>query len=248
MTETRILWDMPITITIVDPKATKKVINTIFVYFSHIDAVFNTFRKDSEISRINSDKLPRLQWSHEVREVITLCEETKRQTNGFFEIRRNGILDPLGIVKGWAVHKACNMFQDEGFDNFYIEAGGDIEAHGTNDKGKRWTVGIRNPFNRREIVKKLIIQNKGIATSGTYIRGNHIVNPFAPTVPITDIVSLTIIGPDILEADRIATAAFAMGKNGISFIEALPDFEGYMIDSRGQATFTEGFTTYVYKN
>lgn len=248
MTETRILWDMPITVTIVDSKVTKKDINDIFAYFSHIDAVFNTFREDSEISKINSQQLPRIKWSHEMKEVIDLCEETKHQTNGFFEINRNGNLDPLGIVKGWAIHKACDSLLDKGFNNYYIEAGGDIETHGTNEKGKIWSVGIRNPFNRKEIVKKLIIKNMGIATSGTYIRGNHISNPFAPSTPITDIVSLTIVGPDVLEADRMATAAFAMGKNGINFIETIPGFEGYMIDSRGQATFTEGFSEYVYKN
>jgi thiamine biosynthesis lipoprotein len=254
MTETRILWDMPITVTIVDAKVTKKDINSVFAYFTHVDDVFNTFRQDSEISRINAGHLPRHRWSKEVKEVLALCEETKRQTNGFFEIRRNGVLDPLGIVKGWAVHKACDSLLDKEFNNYYIEAGGDIETHGSNDKGlpaqagKPWTVGIKNPFNRREIVKKLIVQNMGIATSGTYIRGNHIINPFAPTTPITDIVSLTVIGPDILEADRIATAAFAMGKNGITFIETLPGFEGYLIDSRGRATFTRGFAKYVYKN
>jgi FAD:protein FMN transferase len=248
MKETRILWDMPITISLVDPQATTKHIQTIFDYFSHIDAVFNTFREDSEMSRINANNVPRSKWSHEVKKVIDLAEETKRQTNGFFEIQRNGSLDPLGIVKGWAVHNACDMLLDDGLENFYIEAGGDIEAHGNNEKGKSWSVGIRNPFNRKEIVKKLIIQNKGTATSGTYIRGNHIINPFSPTTPITDIVSLTVIGPDILEADRMATAAFAMGKNGISFIRTLPGFEGYVIDSRGVATYTEGFSNYVYKN
>jgi len=248
MTETRILWDMPITVTIVDSKATKKNINDIFTYFSHVDAVFNTFREDSEISKINANQLPRIKWSHEMKEVIDLCEETKRQTNGFFEINRNGSLDPLGIVKGWAIHKACDSLLDKEFDNYYIEAGGDIETHGHNEVGKIWSVGIRNPFNRKEIVKKLNINNMGIATSGTYIRGNHIINPFAPTELITDIVSLTIVGPDVLEADRMATAAFAMGKNGINFIETIPGFEGYMIDSRGQATFTEGFSIYVYKN
>jgi thiamine biosynthesis lipoprotein len=248
MKETRTLWDMPITVFIVDSNAKKKNIDTIFNYFTHVDSVFNTFRKDSELSRINANHIPRANWSREVKEVIDLCVETKQQTNGFFEIQRQGDLDPLGVVKGWAIHKACTMLMDEGHYNYYIEAGGDIEAHGLNDKGKCWTVGIRNPFNRNEIVKKLILKDKGIATSGTYIRGNHIINPFAPTTPITDIISFTVIGPDILEADRMATAAFAMGKKGISFISSLPSFEGYVIDSRGQATFTEGFNDYVYKN
>jgi thiamine biosynthesis lipoprotein len=77
------------------------------------------------------------------------------------------------------------------------------------------------------------------------VRGAHIYNPFAPAQEITDVVSLTIIGDDVLEADRFATAAFAMGKSGIEFIQSTPGLEGYMIDKSGVATFTSGFSSYT---
>jgi thiamine biosynthesis lipoprotein len=96
-----------------------------------------------------------------------------------------------------------------------------------------------------EIVKVLSLSDCGIATSGVYIRGQHIYNPYDEGAPITDIVSLTVIGPDIYYADCFATAAFAMGKEGIDFIEHLDGFEGYMIDNHHQATFTSGFSRYV---
>jgi thiamine biosynthesis lipoprotein len=63
--------------------------------------------------------------------------------------------------------------------------------------------------------------------------------------PLTEVVSLTVIGPDIYEADRFATAAFAMGQAGIIFVEQLEGFEGYLINQEGQATFTSGFARYV---
>jgi thiamine biosynthesis lipoprotein len=85
----------------------------------------------------------------------------------------------------------------------------------------------------------------GIATSGTYVRGQHIYNPRQPKDEIDSIVSLTIIGPDVLEADRFATAAFAMGEEGIYFIEELPGIEGYIINSSGVATQTSGFEEFV---
>ena len=69
-----------------------------------------------------------------------------------------------------------------------------------------------------EHVKVLALTDQGIATSGTAIRGQHIYNPHQPDASIQDIVSLTVIGPNIYEADRFATAAFAMGKEGIRFI------------------------------
>ncbi len=126
-----------------------------------------------------------------------------------------------------------------------MDAGGDIQACGKNSQGEKWRVGIRNPFNMNEIVKVLSVSEGGVATSGTYVRGQHIYNPKDSEDTLTDILSLTVIGPDVYEADRFATAAFAMGRSGIDFIEYLPDFEGYMIDKDKQATYTTGFMRYV---
>jgi thiamine biosynthesis lipoprotein len=106
-------------------------------------------------------------------------------------------------------------------------------------------VGIRNPFKIDEIVKVLSVTDCGVATSGTYIRGQHIYNPVSGVSEITDILSMTVIGADIYYADCYATAAFAMGQEGIGFIEALDGFEGYMIDKNGIATYTTGFERYV---
>jgi thiamine biosynthesis lipoprotein len=91
----------------------------------------------------------------------------------------------------------------------------------------------------------LSVSDCGVATSGTYVRGQHIYNPKNEDQPITDILSLTVIGPDVYEADRFATAAFAMGRSGIDFIEVLSGFEGYMIDKDKQATYTTDFARYV---
>jgi len=181
-----------------------------------------------------------------MRHILGLCEQTKRQTNGFFDIKKaDGALDPSGLVKGWAIHNATQLLLDRGLRNFYVDAGGDIQPHGQNGQGLPWRFGIRNPFNRDEIVKAVTVTDQGVATSGTYIRGQHVYNPHAPGQPLTDVMSLTVIGPNIYEADRFATAAFAMGKPGITFIDSLRGFEGYMIDSNGFATMTQHFERYA---
>jgi thiamine biosynthesis lipoprotein len=174
-----------------------------------------------------------------------LAEETKKQTRGYFDIVHNKKIDPSGIVKGWAIYQAALLLSKEGVRNYYVEAGGDIQVNGKNENGEAWQVGIRNPFNREEIVKVVFLRDEGIATSGTYIRGQHIYNPHKSGEEISDIMSITVIGPNIYEADRFATAAFAMGKRGISFIENLKGFEGYLIDSEGIATYTSGFEKYT---
>ena len=148
-------------------------------------------------------------------------------------------------MKGWAILNTATLIRAAGYENYFVNAGGDIAMSGKNAEGKEWSVGIRNPFNANEIVKVVYPRGKGIATSGSYIRGDHIYNPHAPEEKIRDIVSITVIGPDVLEADRFATAAFAMGKSGIDFIENLPGFEGYAIDVTGIATMTSGLAAYT---
>ena len=137
------------------------------------------------------------------------------------------------------------MLKNAGFKNLYVEIAGDIQVFGKNIEGKKWKIGIKNPFNQKEIVKVVYLENKGIATSGTYIRGQHIYNPKNRQEQLTDIVSLTIIGENIYEADRFATAAFAMGRQGIHFIENLHGFEAYMIDKDKIATMTGNFNKYL---
>lgn len=235
---------MPITVEITEELKGDSSISPfdqIFAFFAHVDAVFNIFNDSSEMSRINRGKIQKEKGSREVKEVLALCEKTKRETGGYFDCERDGLIDPLGIVKGWAVKKAADRLVKQGYANFYIDAGGDIQIRGRNTDNKLWRVGIRNPFNRFETVKTLFLTNCGIATSGSYIRGNHIRNPFDPKKPVADVVSLTVVGPDICEADRFATAAFAMGKRGIYYIEKIPGLEGYAIDQKGVATYTSGF-------
>lgn len=242
MKQTKLLMGMPITLEIVD-SVTKAVFDEIFSYFKYIDQKFSTCKKNSEISKLNDGRLKLKDSSQEVQEIFLLAKETKKETGGYFDIYHGGKYDPSGIVKGWAVFNAARVLRQKGFKNFYIDAGGDIQVSGKNEEGRNWRVGIKNPFKQDEIVRAAILKNQGIATSGNYIRGDHIYNPIN-NQSIPDIVSLTVIGPNVYEADRFVTASFAMGKNGINFIEDLKGFEGYMIDKEGIATMTSGFEGY----
>ncbi|TSC85087.1 MAG: ApbE family lipoprotein [Parcubacteria group bacterium Gr01-1014_13] len=248
MKQTRQLMGMPITVEICDSFATEDIFDKVFSYFDYVDKKFSTYKDESDISQINRGEIKEKDYSQDMLEVWRLCEETKKITNGYFDIKsKDGKYDPSGLVKGWAINNAAKLLQEQGFKNFYVEAGGDIEMHGQNSQGKNWRVGIRNPFNAEEIIKVISLTDVGVATSGTYIRGQHIYNPHQTKELITEIVSLSVIGPNIYEADRFATTAFAMGKKGIDFIERLAGFEGYMIDKDGIATMTSGFDKYVVK-
>jgi thiamine biosynthesis lipoprotein len=246
MKQTRLLMGMPITLEVGDEAVTQDDLDRVFAYFVLVDDTFSTYKASSEIAKINRGELSPAHYSEDMRTILALSEQTKKETDGYFDIQCDDGYDPSGIVKGWAIHNAALMLKAEGFRNFYVDAGGDIQVAGTKD-GHPWRVGIRNPFNRSEHVKILALTEQGVATSGTAIRGQHIYDPFHRTRPLQDVVSMTVIGPNIYEADRFATAAFAMGRKGIHFIEQLAGFEGYMIDAQARATFTSGFERYVLR-
>jgi FAD:protein FMN transferase len=244
MKETRLLMGMPITIEVAEQSVTQEDLESVFAYFVSVDERFSTYKDTSEISKINRGELLPAQYSQDMQTVLALCEQTRKETDGYFDIQQNGIIDPSGIVKGWAIQNAAHQLQERGLRSFSIDAGGDIQVAGTKE-GHPWRVGIRNPFNRAEHVKILALTDQGVATSGTAIRGQHVYNPYQRDTPILDVMSITVIGPNVYEADRFATAAFAMGVKGIHFIARLAGFEGYMIDAQARATFTSGLHRYV---
>jgi thiamine biosynthesis lipoprotein len=236
---------MPITVEVVGD-ADGRAAMAAFQYFCDVDARFSPYKSESELSALNRGELADSQRSMAMNEVLALSELTRHETLGFFNIRRpDGLIDPSGLVKGWAIRNAARLVEATGHQSYCIEAGGDIQCRGHNEQGKRWRVGIRNPFVAGEVVKVLVPGDAGVATSGTYVRGQHIYDPHGGGARIEDVASLTVIGPDIYEADRFATAAFAMGRGGIDFIEDSIGFEGYSIDRDGVATMTSGFQRFV---
>ena len=242
MPDTRLIMGMPITVEIVgddDGEAREAA----FRYFHEVDARFSPYKPESELSAMNRGEISFDELSPEMQEVLSLAELTRHETMGYFDIRRpDGRIDPSGLVKGWAIRNAARGIEVAGHGNYCVEAGGDIQCRGYNEQGRRWRIGIRNPFRDTQIVKVLVPGDGGVATSGAYVRGRHIYDPHSGRAAPDDIASMTVVALDIYQADRFATAAFAMGREGIAFVEATPGLEGYVIDREGVATMTSGLS------
>ena len=179
-----------------------------FAWLRWVDATFSTYRADSEICRLERGELALADAHPLVREVLGQCERLRERTGGFFDLRATGRLDPSGLVKGWAVDRAAALLDRAGCTRFCIDAGGDLRL-----RGGPWRVGIRHPHRRRRLAGVIAVTDAAVATSGTYERGRHIVDPHTGR-PATDALSVTIVGPDLATADAYATAAFAMGEAG----------------------------------
>ena len=76
------------------------------------------------------------------------------------------------------------------------------------------------------------------ATSGAYERGDHITDPLTSVAP-RDWRSLTVVGPSLTLADAYATAAFAMGSAGLSWVSGHPGYRAYGI-SADEVRWIEG--------
>ena len=157
--------------------------------------------------------------------------------------RADGRLDPSGFVKGWAVEAAAGILDAAGARNYCLNAGGDVIARGEPEPGSPWRIGIRHPEIPDRVATILEARDLAVATSGGYERGDHIGDPHTGR-PALGLLSVTVVGPHLAEADAYATAAFAMGEAGLSWIATLPGYAGCMITAGRRLVWTEDFGQY----
>lgn len=133
---------------------------------------------------------------------------TKRKTV-YFKNKKTKI-DLGGIATGFAVDKIAEHFEQFQIENYLIDIGGDIYAHGVNEHGVTWKVGVRNPISPEKIVKKVSIKNQAVTTSGNYVK-KHIIDPKSGSLADEGLLSVSVIAPTCVDADVFATAFFIMG-------------------------------------
>ncbi len=228
-----------ITIDVRDEDLPEPAMDAVFAWFHDVDATFSTFRTDSEISRLARGELREHRCSPDMREVLALCEEVRRRSDGSFDIRRGGGIDPLGLVKGWSVERASAMLETAGARNFFINAGGDIVVRGRPEPDRMWRLGIRHPEEADRVAAVLAVRDVAIATSGTYERGEHIVDPRTASPP-SGLLSMTVVGPSLTYADAYSTAAFVMGERGAAWVAGIDGYDALAITSRRRTVWTPG--------
>lgn len=74
------------------------------------------------------------------------------------------------------------------------------------------------------------ITDGAVATSARYERGDHILDGRSGR-PATGLLSVTVVAPSLTEADATATAAFALGREGVAWAAARPGCEVFAVDA-----------------
>ncbi|MGD0832920.1 MAG: FAD:protein FMN transferase [Candidatus Dormibacteria bacterium] len=233
-----------ITLDLRDAAVPTAAADSVFAWFHEVDAVFSTFRSDSEISRLSRGELSESQCRREVREVLGLCEEVRQLSGGSFDVRHGGTLDPSALVKGWSVERAAGLLTTAGARNFAINAGGDVLVRGEPVPGQPWRVGVRHPEVADRVAAVLGVRNLAVATSGAYERGRHIADPRRGG-PASGPLSMTVVGPSLTYADAYATAAFVMGDDGAGWVGGIGGYEALAITARGTTVSTPGIAALI---
>ncbi len=201
------------------------------------DRLFSTYRADSAISRLDRGELPVADCPAVVHEVLELAERARHESGGAFDVRRPGpggrrVLDPSGVVKGWAVERAARSLERLPATDFCLSAGGDMVCRTRLAGSPAWQIGIEDPFDPRRVVAVVPIRDGAIATSGLQHRGAHIVDARTGTTP-TRLASVTVVAADLVAADIDATAAFALGHEGLSWLRRRHGRCGLVIGADG---------------
>lgn len=192
-----------------------------YAWMREVERRFSVYRADSEIRRLDRGEVSVEECSQYLRDVLESCATLWQETNGFFDINATGRLDPSGYVKGWSAEVASQRLAAAGSTNHCINAGGDVRTRGNPAPGVPWHIPLRHPWQTDGAFLMVAGTDMAVATSGTYERGFHVIQPFTGE-PAEALRSVTIVGPDLAVADGYATAAVAMGEAGLDWLAQLP--------------------------
>lgn len=174
-------------------------------------------------------------------------------------------IDLSAIAKGYGVDVVAGIIQSFGYQNYMVEIGGEVVAHGVNASREVWKIGVDRPsYNLlpgEELEAILALKDIAVATSGDYrnyfeVAGkqfSHTIDPKTGMPIIHGLASATIIAPNCMQADALATAVMVMGKEkAIPWIEDLSQVEGLLITRMKDGTFeesqTSGFGKYLLED
>lgn len=200
-----------------------------------LEAMFSTFRPDSQISEINAGRRSLAACAPEVITVLDACTWLEHASGGAFSAHppeRPGQIDPSGFVKGWAAEQAAWFLGEAGLEHYYLAVGGDLLVHGSPAPDRPWHVALADPRRPGEVIAAVDIASGAVATSGTSERGEHIWDGRGGRAPGT-VLAVTVVGPSLAWADAFATTAFALGAEGPAWVAGFDGYAAITVDRDG---------------
>ena len=133
-------------------------------------------------------------------------------------------LDGGAVAKGQSCDMIAAVLRRHGCENYLVDIGGEVVAHGINDKGQPWHIGITKPnINnegaQEELQEILAVTDICMATSGNYRnyyyadgeRRSHTIDPRTGYPVQHSLLSATVVSSTCMRADALATACMVLG-------------------------------------
>lgn len=167
------------------------------------------------------------------RALVGMDQMRLSSEHGTVELLQPGMRINLGAIgKGDAIDHVASRLKTLGIDNFLIHAGqssvlacgNQFEPEGPDEGDEHapqqgWMVGIAHPTKPNRRIAGIWLRDAALATSGSGKqffhhhgkRYGHVIDPRTGE-PAGDMLSLSIITPDAIDADALATGLFVNGR------------------------------------
>ncbi len=165
-------------------------------------------------------------------------------------LKKEGMKIGFGALgEGYAADRCKAMMLAKGVQAGIVNATGDMNTWGQQPDGKPWKIGITNPFKKDKLIKKVLLKEGAVTTSGSYqkyaeidgIRYSHIINP-ATGYPATGLCSVTIFGPSAEMCNGFSTSIMVLGKEkGFELLAKYPQYSALIIADKGKIYTTRNF-------
>ncbi len=221
------------------PAAADAIVSKACAELHEADRIFSTWRPESPLSRFRRGEITLDDAPAQCHEVLDLCERVRALSCGWFDPwAMPGGVDPTGLVKGWAVERAIAELHVPGVAAACVNGGGDVAVFGSPEGAERWRIGVRHPW-RSDGLACVLLVDDAVATSGSYERGRHLVDPRTGEARASA-ASATVVGPDLAVADGLATALAVGGDEVLEQLGTVSRYEGYLVRADGSEAWTDG--------
>lgn len=215
---------------------------TILEEIERLRLILDTRDPASEVSRLAGSNASR-EMSADLRRVLSAYEHWERRTDGLLSIHPAGEGTPRNVDalgKAYIIDRAAAaaLRAWPAVDALLLNIGGDIVTHGRSAE-----IAIADQaawYDNAKPLATIAVQNRAVATSGTYARGAHLTDPRTGQPPESP-VAATVVASDAVTANALATTlCLTSAQDGLQLIESTPGAEAMRVVS-GVLQRTSGF-------
>jgi thiamine biosynthesis lipoprotein len=151
---------------------------------------------------------------------LTQWQQIKLNADNHSALQPGNIhLDLCSTAKGFGVDQVARYLQDSGIQSYLVEVGGELRGLGCKPDGQPWWVELEDLTESSGPACVAAVHGIAIATSGDYRRYfevagqrySHSIDPRTGYPVQHGVASVTVLHPECMIADALATAMTIMG-------------------------------------